>query len=362
MSFQVGGWVYQDLRLAVLNADEEADHGGGSSSAQVLVDDPWVKVWVNGYLSDRIEAFAALVDTMPVMPMPGRMGERAVAGGLPKDVMGRDPMGLLREAHVTVKDVVPRLDIRIGRQMIDWSLLQERYLDMMRPLDNEPFHHYQMGHPHKAGGMRETGFSWFMAVPAVHLDYHPGPLRLMAYYTPEPVNAGNRFDPLSRERLAGRITYSTNLGGFDVLGGTQVVLDFAKDGMMDGGMGGGGGGMSSPGGEDRLGWGVQGAVGKSNVRTFYALYGEYGQPDDDTGDRYWVVGARADFLKLAGVPAVSAFVERDIRNDESAFEVTWRPRQINEYLSFIFGGDTNPAEPGDDAWNLYLVTRLGTLF
>lgn len=322
----ISGWLYQDFRL---------EFGGDDNDTQLLIHDPWLRLIIGGDLYDRFSFHLWLIENEP--PEPGEEeGDGDDEAG--HDAPGR-PLGLLFEAAVTAH-LTPNLDVTAGRQNIYWTFLGERFLND-DPVFGEPMF---------------PGFVQFTA-PALSFDYRTGPLTLSGFYTPEAKeeeddvyeeNTGKRLKPFSRERAGARAVYTTGVGGWDARLGIQLVVDFreaaAPVSEEDG---------PESSGEDLLGWGVQGALGRRDLLT---VYGEYGQPDADTKEKFWVVGSRLHFLEPMGI---TAFLERDIARDESHFEVA---KQVNDYLHLIFGGDTGPDEPGDDEWTLYFVVRTGLAF
>lgn len=330
---EISGWVWQDFRLSF------GTGGADGEETDVLIDDPWVRIEISGNLNDNLGYFIRLTETRPVGPGgPWELAEgsscddpeplftgdgRAGVGGGEDPVMAvcdgipnvnGHPFGLLDRAYVTVTDLTPGLSLKVGRERINWSLLQDRLLDDV--------------------GWTPFSFSYFTA-PVAALDYTSDSFGLSAYYTPEPGNIGQRLDLLSEERIGARATYTTGAGGFDLFLGSEVVVDFKE------------------GADDDIGWGAQALLGRGP----WAVYGEYGQPDSDAGLNYWVVGAHLDLRDSPA--ALYAWVERDIELDEMAFEVM---RQMNDYIQLLFGGDTVPGDEGDDEWRLYLVTRVGTTF
>lgn len=337
----ISGWVRQDLRL---------DFGSGSDEGtNVLIDDPWTRIVVSGDINDKIGLYVRLVDVKPVPPG----AERASAGServresaatnpcaaFPSDAVcqwdsntqtveynvpfARD-WGLLRHAYVTVHDLTPGLELKAGRQKIYWTLLQERVLDERLAMENAPAFVYHEG-------------------PAVNFDYQSDNFLLSGFYAPDSVDVGRRIDILSRERLGARAAYTGSVSDLDFLLGAQAVIDFKSTQFSP----------PDDSDEDDIGWGVQGQIGRKGLG---ALYAEYGQPDTDVSDTFWVVGAKLDLLESVGI---TGFLERDIEGDESAFEFS---KKVNDYFDLIFGGDTNAFDEGDDEWDLYLVSRFGVTF
>lgn len=316
---EISGFVYQDFRLLFGGTDEGTD---------LQVPDPWVRIYITGDASERISYTIRLVDAKT-------------------DFEGTYKDGLLTEAFVVVHDVTPGLNLTVGRKRINWTFLQEQRLD------NDLFW---------LPTVRDRGLGFkYERSPNIRLDYKGDNFELSGFYAlgekeedpfdpgPPPKSPGSlddlrgkRFDVLSREELGARLLYSVpTFQDLDVKVGAQVIMDFIDD-------------PDTPANDDdNIGWGVQGQVGRKG---FGYLYGEYGQPDTDTGEKFWIVGAKADLAKSLGL---RAFFERDIENDESAFEVA---KQLNDYMELIFGGDTDLEERGDDEWGLYLVTRFGTTF
>lgn len=306
---EIHGRVAQDLRLDL------GDRRDGDATT-IQVDDPWVRLDVSGSLGERLEFFVRLVEVAPVGP-----GEEREAAG------GTASLGLLDEAHVTAR-LGPELSLTAGRQNVSWTLLQERVLD-----ENPVF----------GQGAGQPGFTYFTA-PAVHLSFAPGAWGMGVYYTPGEEPAGLRFLPFSREQLGARVTWAVERREVTLSAGGAAVVHFRDDrshqrGTVE---------------RDTLGWGVQASAVRAGLG---GLYAEYGQPDADRGDRFWLVGARLDLLESAGL---SGFVERDLTNDEMAFEVS---KELNPYVRLIVGGDTKPdSGPGDDEWRLYAVSRFGMDF
>lgn len=308
---QVGikGFIYQDIWLEFGASDIEG--------TDLVVYDPWVRLLVTGDVNDRLTVNVRLTNSKK---------SNGDAGGA----------GLLKEAYVAVRDLAPGLSLRVGRQKINWTVLQEKRAD------KDLFWAKDV----KDAG---NGFQWFLA-PALRLDYAASPFTVSVYYALGDEQGdklrGRRIDLFSREEVAARATYTARLHGADVLLGGMAVLDFKGEQTSPGD-----GAETAPGGEDAVGWGVQARVGTKRLG---ALYGEYGQRDADRGDTFWRLGVKVSLLETAGI---SGFVERDIRNDASAFEFA---KKLNDYLELILGATTlNDNQPGDDEWRFYVVTRFG---
>ena len=188
---------------------------------------------------------------------------------------------------------VEGLSFRIGRQSISWTSLNS--------FD---------------GLFSETR-------DAVSASYSADAVGFNAFYSPSAV--ATAIDPFDGDLFGARVTYGTDVNGFAIDLGGQLLKELADDG--------------------KLGYGVGATVGLSS---FGDAYLEWGKNVDETD--FLVIGSNIAVLEDA--TGISAWVEYDVEGEEFAFELS---RKLFDGFTAYFGSD-------DSAETFYLKGEFQVSF
>lgn len=158
---------------------------------------------------------------------------------------------------------------------------------------------------------------------AVSASYSTDAVGFNAFYSPNA--AGTAIDPFSDELFGARVTYGTDVNGFAIDLGGQLLKELADDG--------------------KLGYGVGATVG---LGTFGDAYLEWGKTVAETD--FLVIGSNIAVLEDA--TGISAWVEYDVEGEEFAFELS---RKLFDGFTAYFGSD-------DSAETFYLKGEFQVSF